>query len=193
MGQLQWSGDGPSGVSEPENAGGERGQLVSARAVVPYAAGVVNLAKIEENPLVKAIGARMLAVHQWVYESSGGRVGHRVLGVPCLLLRTVGAKTGLQRTNSLTYARDGVDYLVVASVGGAPKAPGWLHNLKAQPEAEAQLGTRRELVTARPVYPDEEGYDRLWDLVNKGNHGRYRTYQRATTRPIPVVVLSPRS
>lgn len=153
---------------------------------------MVDLSKLEENPLIKAFGVRMLAVHQWVYESSGGRVGHRVLGVPCLLLRTVGAKTGLRRTNSLTYARDGDDYLVVASMGGAPKAPGWLHNLKTQPTAEVQLGTRRELVTARPVYPGQDGYDRLWDLVNHGNHDRYRSYQRATTRPIPVVVLRPR-
>lgn len=154
---------------------------------------MLNLSELEENPLVKAVGVRMLAVHQWVYESSGGRIGHRMLGVPCLLLRTIGAKTGLQRTNSLSYARDGGDYLVVASKGGAPKAPGWLHNLKARPEAEVQLGTRRELVTARSVYPGQDGYDRLWGLVNEGNKDRYRAYQRATTRPIPVVVLRPRA
>lgn len=84
-------------------------------------------------------------------ERTGGRIGHRILGVPCLLLRTVGAKTGLTRTSGLTYARDGADYLVVASKGGAPKAPGWYHNLKVQPAAEIQVGTKKLQVTARSV------------------------------------------
>lgn len=152
----------------------------------------MSLGRLEQFPLVKAAGVRVLALHQWVYERSGGRIGHRILGVPCLLLRTVGAKTGLTRTNSLTYARDGADYLVVASKGGAPKAPGWYHNLKANPRVEIQVGTRKIPVTARAVLPDDDEYPRQWDLVNAGNADRYRAYQKATTRPIPVVVLTPR-
>jgi len=152
----------------------------------------VELSRIEQIPAVKAFGIRLLGVHQFVYDRSGGRIGHRILGVPCLLLRTMGAKTGLPRTNGLTYARDGEDYLVVASAGGAPHSPGWYHNLRAQPKAEIQVGTRRLPVTARAVLPDDAGYERLWDVVNANNHNRYRAYQKATTRPIPVVVLTPR-
>jgi hypothetical protein len=73
-------------------------------------------------------------VHDAVYQRSKGWVGHRIPGAPnSLLLHTVGAKTGLVRTNSLSYARDGRDYLVVASNGGDRRAPGWYHNLKADP------------------------------------------------------------
>nr|AHE14587.1 putative nitroreductase Rv1261c [uncultured bacterium] len=153
----------------------------------------MELTRIEQIPAVKAFGARLLGAHQFVYERSGGRIGHRILGVPCLLLHTVGAKTGLQRTNGLTYARDGDDHLVVASAGGAPRSPGWYHNLRAHPEAEIQVGTRRLPVTARAVLPGDPGYERLWDIVNANNHDRYRAYQKATTRPIPVVVLTPRT
>ena len=141
--------------------------------------------------LVRAAGIRVLQLHQIVYERSGGRVGHRMLGVPCLLLRTTGAKTGRARTNALTYARDGEDYVVVASMGGAPHSPGWYHNLRARPDVEIQVGTRRVHAHARPVLRGDADYERLWELVNANNHDRYRGYQKQTTRAIPLVVLTP--
>ncbi len=131
-------------------------------------------------------------MHQLVYERSGGRIGHRLAGTLSLLLRTVGAKTGQPRTNALTYVKDGTDYVVVASMGGAPRSPGWYHNLRAQPDAEIQVGTRRIPVTARAVLPGDPDRDRLWQLADENNEGRYRAYQKQTSRPIPVVVLSPR-
>ena len=107
-------------------------------------------------------------------------------------LHTVGAKTGKQRTTSLTYARDGDSYLVVASKGGAPEAPGWYHNLKAKPDVEINVGPRRFAVTARPMLPNDPDYPRLWQIVNKNNQNRYIEYQKRTSRPIPVVVLTPK-
>lgn len=152
----------------------------------------MNLGKIESLPAVQAIGIRVLKVHQFVYERSGGRVGHRFAGTRNLLLRTVGAKSGQPRVNALTYARDGRDYVVVASMGGAPRSPGWYHNLRARPDAEIQVGTRRIPVTARPVLPGDPDRDRLWQLADRNNSGRYTQYQKNTSRAIPVVVLTPR-
>ncbi|MFI5781915.1 nitroreductase family deazaflavin-dependent oxidoreductase [Nocardia sp. NPDC051570] len=137
--------------------------------------------------------ANVLRVHQWVYEKSGGLVGHRILlGNPTLLLHTVGRKTGQPRTNALTYARDGKDYLVTASNGGSPRPPGWLANLKSLPDCEIHVGPRRIAVTARATYPDDPEYARRWALVDKVNRGRYAQYQTMTERPIAVVVLTPR-
>lgn len=152
----------------------------------------MNLVRFETLPPVRAVGIRLLHVHQFVYEHSGGRLGHRVAGTRNLLLRTIGAKTGARRVNALTYARDGEAYVVVASMGGAPRSPGWYHNLRARPDAEIQVGTTRIPVTARFVMPGDADRERLWRLVNDHNSGRYDNYQRATTRPIPVVVLTPR-
>jgi deazaflavin-dependent oxidoreductase (nitroreductase family) len=143
-------------------------------------------ATIEER-LTHAI----LSAHGKLYEATDGRIGHKWLGVPCLLLRSVGAKSGEPRANSLTYATDGADYLVVASAGGATKNPAWYHNVRANPDVVAQLGTRRVPVQARVVVPGHADYDRLWKLVNDNNKQRYAGYQRLTSRPIPVVVLSP--
>jgi deazaflavin-dependent oxidoreductase (nitroreductase family) len=152
----------------------------------------VNLARIEQLRVVQFLGGHLLTAHQAIYDRSGGRIGHRILGVPCLLLRTTGAKTGRRRTSALTYARDGETYLLAASMGGSPRAPGWYYNLLADSEVEIQVGTRRLAVTARAVQRGEADYDRLWDALNAVNHDRYSGYQRLTTRPIPVVVLEPR-
>lgn len=141
----------------------------------------------------KYLGLPLLKVHDTIYQKTEGRIGHRLPGVPpCLLLHTVGAKTGIARTTSLTYARDGDSYLVVASKGGAPTAPGWYFNLKANPQVEINVGPRRFGVTARVVGKDDPDYSRLWQLVNKRNANRYEGYQKRTTRPIPVVALTPR-
>ena len=133
----------------------------------------------------------MFRIHDAVYQKTNGWIGHRTLGVPSLLLHTVGAKTGTARTTSLSYARDGGNYLIVASKGGYPKAPGWYHNLKANPNVEINVGPKRFDVTAKPVLPDDPDYARLWQIVNKNNANRYAAYQKKTSRPIPVVVLTP--
>lgn len=141
------------------------------------------------------IGLPMLMLHDKVYKATGGRIGHTIPGGPrTLILHTVGAKTGQQRANSLAYARDGADYLVVASKGGGPTAPGWYHNLKANPQVEINVGPKRLGVTAKPVLPGDPDYPRLWEIVNnmRGNKGRYIGYQKRTSRPIPVIVLSTR-
>jgi deazaflavin-dependent oxidoreductase (nitroreductase family) len=142
---------------------------------------------IEENLL-----PTVLRFHDAVYQKTNGWIGHRTLGTPSLLLHTVGAKTGTARTTSLSYARDGGNYLVVASKSGDPKAPGWYHNLKAGPNVEINVGPKRFGVTAKPVLPDDPDYTRLWQIVNKNNGNRYEAYQKKTSRPIPVVVLTPR-
>ena len=130
-------------------------------------------------------------VHDAIYQRTGGLIGHHIPGAPdSLLLHTVGAKTGQQRTNTLSYARDGRDYLVVASNGGGDRAPGWYHNLKAQPRVSIGVGRTQYVADATPVLPDDPDYQRLWRIVNDNNAHRYDGYQAKTTRPIPVVRLS---
>ncbi len=143
--------------------------------------------------LERNVGGPLLRMHDTVYQKTNGRIGHWFPGMPTvLLLRTIGAKTGQRRTNSLTYARDGDNYLVVASNSGAPRYPAWYHNLRAHPDTEINVGTKRLAVSAQRVMPGEPDYDRLWRIVNKNNYNFYNGYQRRTSRPIPVFVLTPR-
>jgi F420H(2)-dependent quinone reductase len=138
------------------------------------------------------VGVPLLMLHDKIYKGTNGRIGHHIPGVPpSLLLHTVGAKTGQKRTNSLSYARNGDDYLVVASKGGDPKAPGWYHNAKANPKVEINVGPKRFPVTARIIGADDPDYARLWKLVNDNNSNRYDGYQKRTTRQIPIIALTP--
>lgn len=131
----------------------------------------------------------VLHLHQAIYDVTDGRVGHRLLGVPCLLLRTTGRRTGKSRTTALVYARDGEDYLVVGSLGGADRAPGWLHNVRARPQVGVQVKGDRFPAVAHVIERGDDGYDWLWRLVNENNGGRYDRYQTKTRRPIPIVRL----
>ena len=136
-----------------------------------------------------SVTSQVLRVHEKLYVASDGRIGHRMIGVPTLLLRTTGRRSGATRTNGLVYARDGDDYLVVPSNGGADRAPAWLHNLQANPAVEIQIGRERQPATARVIETTDPDYARLWQIVNENNHDRYTAYQEKTARPIQVVAL----
>ena len=136
-----------------------------------------------------SITSQVLRVHEKLYVASDGRVGHKMIGVPTLLLRTTGRRSGATRTNGLVYARDGADYLVVPSNGGADRAPAWLHNLRADPAVEIQIGRDRQPATARVIDQSDPDFERVWAAVNDNNKDRYRAYQEKTARPIPVVAI----
>src|SRR3984893_10517677 len=122
--------------------------------------------------LPMSVTSAVLRLHQKLYVRSNGRVGHRMIGVPTLLLRTTGRRSGATRTNSLVYARDDDDYLLVASNGGADRPPAWLHNLHANAEVEIQIARERRKGTAKVVEPTDPEYDHLWSVVNENNHDR---------------------
>lgn len=130
-------------------------------------------------------------LHEAIYVGSGGRVGHRLILVPTLLLTTRGRRSGAPRTHALVYARDSDGFVVVASNGGRDRPPAWFLNLQTDPEVGVQVGTKRMRAAARVVERGDPAYERLWRLVNENNHGRYDGYQRLTTRSIPLVVLTP--
>lgn len=135
----------------------------------------------------------ILRAHQWIYESTDGFLGHRLLfGNPTLLLHTMGRRTGRPRTSALLYGRDGDAYLVVASNGGARKPPSWLVNLKANPQCDIQVGRTHHRVTARATLPSDPDYARRWSIMDTLNRGTYTQYQAKTERPIAIVELRPK-
>ena len=144
-------------------------------------------------PTSKSLFVNALKVHQAVYEHTHGLVGHRILlGMPALMLRTTGRRSGLGRTNALVYGKDGDRLMVVASNGGHRKPPAWLLNLEADPEVEVQVGVRHWPGTAVALRPGDPDYDRLFAICNKANRGQFAAYQKMTDRPLPVVVLTRR-
>jgi deazaflavin-dependent oxidoreductase (nitroreductase family) len=126
--------------------------------------------------------------HVQAYRESGGEVGYIWNGVPTLLLTVIGRRSGRELTSALIFGRDGDDYLVVASMGGAPNHPQWYLNLQANPQAKIQVRSEVLDVVARTASAGEK--PRLWKIVT-GVWPNYDTYQSRTSRDIPLVVLSP--
>jgi deazaflavin-dependent oxidoreductase (nitroreductase family) len=105
-----------------------------------------------------------------------------------LLLTTRGRKSGLLRRTALIYGRDGDNYLVVASNGGAARHPQWYLNLAANPEVEVQAGAARFAARARVAAAEEK--PRLWAIMS-AIFPTYDSYQARTKRDIPLVILEP--
>jgi deazaflavin-dependent oxidoreductase (nitroreductase family) len=127
-------------------------------------------------------------VHPKLYRWSGGRIGGKIMNMPVLLLTTHGRRSGAARTRALMYLPDGERFIVIASFLGEPRHPDWWLNLRAHPQAEVEVGTRRVAVVAREADGGER--ERLWNAV-VARQKDYAEYQQRTTRRIPVVVLEP--
>jgi deazaflavin-dependent oxidoreductase (nitroreductase family) len=129
------------------------------------------------------------ADHVRRYEASGGSGDdYLLMGKPCIILHTLGNKTGKLRKSPLMRVTDGKRYAVVASMGGAPKHPVWYHNLTANPRCALQDKDVLRDYVAREVTGDEkaEWWGRATEVWPS-----YDEYQAKTDREIPVFVLDP--
>jgi deazaflavin-dependent oxidoreductase (nitroreductase family) len=121
------------------------------------------------------------------FRANEGRVGGQFAGAPMILLHHTGAKSGTERVNPLVYFADGDRMIVVASAGGAPKNPDWYHNLKANPQTTAEVGTETFGVDTVELSGDE--YAAAWERVVAKMPG-FADYQTKTTRTIPLLALT---
>jgi deazaflavin-dependent oxidoreductase (nitroreductase family) len=124
--------------------------------------------------------------HTERYRATGGEEGHDWRGTQTLLLTTTGRRSGERRELPLIYGRDGDDYLIVASKGGADEPPAWYLNLEADPEVEVQVKDERFKARARTATADER--QRLWPTMT-AEWPDYDAYQKKTEREIPIIVL----
>jgi deazaflavin-dependent oxidoreductase (nitroreductase family) len=123
------------------------------------------------------------------FRGNEGRVGGRFEGRPLLLIHHRGARTGTVRVNPVAYqALDGRGWAIFASKGGAPANPDWYHNLLANPDTTAEVGTETVSVHAREATGDER--ERIWAKQKQLMPG-FAEYERTTSRQIPVIVLEP--
>lgn len=146
-----------------------------------------------QGPPPGSLGLRIMnrftALNVFLYRRTGGRIGGAIGNIrPIALVDHVGAKSGTKRTTPLVYTRDGEDVIIVGSMGGAPKSPSWVFNLRANPRTTIQIGARRWEVIAREATAEER--ERLWPMVVE-TYADYAVYQSRTTRTIPVLILSP--
>ena len=117
--------------------------------------------------------------------------GRLSMGPPgnTVLITTRGARSGKPRRASLAFMYVGDDMVIIASKGGAPRHPGWYHNLKADPRVVVQTRAGVEDRLAREATGEER--DKLFETMST-TWTNFAAYQeRAGEREIPVMVLSP--
>ena len=134
---------------------------------------------------------------QWVrehverYEGSGGTEGVGLMdtGLPCVIVTHTGNKTGAIRKTPLMRVKDGDNYVLVGSQGGAPKNPVWVDNLRANPAVEIRDATEVSTMRGREIKDGEER-DRIWAAAVEA-FPPYADYKERTSRTIPVFIAEP--
>jgi F420H(2)-dependent quinone reductase len=126
-----------------------------------------------------------------LYESSGGKQGTTLMqtGLPCIIVTHQGNKTGAIRKIPLMRVRVGDGYVLVGSMGGQPKNPVWVYNLRANPDVEIRDQAEVFKMRVREV-TDESERQRLWD-ASAAAYPPYNDYQAKTSRKIPVFLAEP--
>lgn len=133
----------------------------------------------------RRIGAR---IDPWINRVTKGAYATRVAGFPALTLVTTGAKTGRRRESSLFYVRDGDDFVVVGTNFGTEHHPAWTYNLRADPNAEIEVGGETVAVTAESV--GDEDFERLWPGFTEFYEG-YDAYRARLEREARMFALRP--
>jgi len=126
-----------------------------------------------------------------VYEGSGGTKGTTLLetGMPCIIVTHMGQKSGGIRKIPLMRVKVDDGYVLVGSMGGQPKNPAWVYNLRANPDVEIRDKTEVFKMRVREVEDDAER-QKLWD-ASAETYPPYNDYQAKTTRKIPVFLAEP--
>ena len=132
-------------------------------------------------------------VQRAAYSVTGGRFGLRTATADrwgMLRLRTVGRRSGKERTAILGYFEDGPDLVTMAMNGWADPEPAWWLNLQAHPDVIVDLpGGESRAVHGRAA--NEAERPRLWAkwaVYDKDLDG----YAALRSRETAVVILSPR-
>lgn len=124
-----------------------------------------------------------------LYEGSGGTEGTELGGRPVIIVTHQGNKTGAIRKTALMRVKDADSYVLVGSMGGAPKNPVWVYNLRAHDDVEVRDMTEVHRMRVREV-EDAAERARVWALAVEA-FPPYEEYKNKTTRTIPVFIAEP--
>ena len=126
-----------------------------------------------------------------VYEGTNGEKGSTLMdsGLPCIIVTHVGNKTGGIRKIPLMRVKVDNSYVLIGSMGGQPKNPVWVYNLRANPDVQIRDKHEVTEMKVREV-SDESERKSLWEASVEA-YPPYEEYQAKTDRIIPLFIAEP--
>jgi deazaflavin-dependent oxidoreductase (nitroreductase family) len=104
----------------------------------------------------------------------------------CLLLTSLGRKSGVLRTVVLPFFQYDGRVFLVGSNAAQKTQSAWYHNIKADPHVTVEIGALKLDATAAIVGGEE--YDDLWER-HKKLWPRWAAYDEQVDRRIPLVEI----
>ena len=154
---------------------------------------------LQSADLTEIQTSRLGWVEQHLHDffESGGRAGHIMdfsdLGgpaiTPCLILRTVGRKSGATRYTPVIYGLLNGEVVVVASKAGADTHPAWYLNITASETVDLQIASQAYRATWREAADDERAD--IWAFMEH-IYPPYKDYRGATDRELPILLMTPK-
>lgn len=126
------------------------------------------------------------------YLATQGEDGYRqeLAPLPCLLLTTIGHRSGNPACTALNFLLLDGKYHVVGSLAGSATHPAWARNLKRNPQAWVQVKDRRWEADVHLLTPEERA--EVWPALVR-MMPLWEVFQQRTDRMFPVFVLTPRA
>ena len=135
-----------------------------------------------EGSATQAINARVMAA----LRDHGGTIPGELGGIPCLVLTTIGAKSGLARAVPLFCLTVDERLVIIGSMGGAHRNPPWFHNLVKTPAVTVEKDGESFAARARVLKGAERDY---FFGQFSATYPIFADYQAGTPRVIPIVEL----
>jgi deazaflavin-dependent oxidoreductase (nitroreductase family) len=138
------------------------------------------------NGVARWAMARGVGVHSFLYKHG---IARKMGSSTAILVTVKGRKSGKPITVPLGTLREGPDYVVIGSMGGAPFDPQWWLNMLANPGVTVQDGNK--VVKGRVEWvSDPTERAALWKKVITAMPG-YGNYEKKTSRVIPLGRIRP--
>ena len=124
--------------------------------------------------------------HLFILNKFNNKYLNNLLGMPVLILFTIGRKTQKIRSAPLVYFDIDNSYVIVASNGGNPNDPNWFKNLISKKTVKIKIAD--EILECKYELLKNEYRKEVWDKIIK-IYPKYVEYQNLSKRIIPLVRL----
>ena len=125
-------------------------------------------------------------LHLFILNKFNNKYLNNLLGMPVLILFTIGRKTKKERSAPLVYFDIDNSYVIVASNGGNPNDPNWFKNLISKKTVKIKIAY--DILECKYEILNNEYRKEVWNKIIK-IYPKYVEYQNLSNRIIPLVRL----